>query len=111
MALFFIFHTLSFELNISFEQGFPLSSFREIKTTSLLLRIVDQQLSHFRHPWGVRKVRKQLSRLSDFREDSLQAIITQEQPGQFQQYLCHCSANLKLFYLRVACITYSTGHS
>ena len=35
------------------------SSFRETKTNSLLPRITDQQLRHFRHQWGVRKVGKQ----------------------------------------------------
>ena len=40
-----------FELHI-------LSSFNEIKTNSLLPRITDQQLRHFRHQWGVRKVGK-----------------------------------------------------
>ena len=34
------------------------SSFREITTNSLLPRIIDQQLRHFRHQWGVRKVGK-----------------------------------------------------
>ena len=34
------------------------SSFREIRTNGLLPRITDQQLRHFRHQWGVRKVRK-----------------------------------------------------
>ena len=32
------------------------SSFREIKKTSLLPRITNQQLRHFRHQWGVRNV-------------------------------------------------------
>ena len=35
-----------------------ISGFREVKTNSLLLRITDQQLRHFRHQWGVRKVGK-----------------------------------------------------
>ena len=35
-----------FELN-------TLSSFRKVKTNDLLPRIADQQLSHFRHQWGV----------------------------------------------------------
>ena len=44
-------------------------SVREIKTNSLLPKITDQQLHHFRHQWGVRKVGK--TTLSDFCEDSL----------------------------------------
>ena len=35
-----------------------LRSFREIGTNSLLPRITYQQLRHFRHQWGVRKVGK-----------------------------------------------------
>ena len=34
------------------------SSFREIETNSLLPRIADQQLRHFRHQWGSSKSRK-----------------------------------------------------
>ena len=34
------------------------SSFKQIETNSLLPRITDQQLRHFRHQWGVRKVGK-----------------------------------------------------
>ena len=39
---------------------YTFSSFREIKTNSLLPRITDQQLRHFRNKWGVRKVGEQL---------------------------------------------------
>ena len=37
---------------------YTFSSFREIKTNSLLPRFTDQQLSHFSHQWGVPKVVK-----------------------------------------------------
>ena len=39
-------------------EGFELhafSNFRQVKANSLLPRITDQQLRHFRHQWGVRK--------------------------------------------------------
>ena len=34
------------------------SSFREIKTNSLLPKIIDQQLRHLRHQWGLREAGK-----------------------------------------------------
>ena len=79
------------------------SSFRGIKTNTLLTRITYQQLYHFRHQWGVRKVgKRQFPTFVGFPVATLDRNNSRT-GWPIQRYIYRCSSNLKLYYMIATC--------